>query len=1056
MDVISAAKGFDGLRQTRISGIPSAGQVPEAGLMLWLAGGLLAMALRRLRFARSVRYRLVCLTTLALFGVSLVTAQTFGTVVPIGGHASDLVLDEPRGMLYVANFTANRIEKLNLANNSIQTSINVAQQPGAMAMSADGQYLVITHYGPWSIPSAADNGITVIRLVDGTQRKFALDSAPVGVAFGKGAQALVVTTKEFLLLDPRSGAIQVLETIEDAGANMLPQPLATFPPQIVAASLAPSGDGRYIFGIVCGTNYNFQFRFDYTYNFISSFNFVAAPPLGPMVTSVNRDGSFYTAGWGLFDAKGVLWSEFSTPAGVFNIGSTVIDSAANLIYAQVPASVPQTPPLLTIVDADNLTLREKILLPENLAGRSVITSSGATMYSISDSGVLILPVGSLNRQHRVKAGKEDLLFQGDACGASTTTQQVTISNPGGGNTPFVLTASSPSIHISPSSGVTPVTVTVYVDMAAYQSQLGTVVESIQIRSASAVNVPDPVRVLINSRTPDMRGTIVNVPGTLVDVLADSVRERFYVLRQDKNQVLVFNAATYAPVATLRTANTPTQMALSFDNKFLLVGHNDSQLVYVFDLDTLQPSPPVVLPLGHYPKSVAVSGRRVLAASRVAGGPNTIDSLDLIARRGATLPSLGVWENKINVDTMLAASPNGSSILGVQADGYVWLYSGSADTFTVSRKDFDTLQGAYGASSYGVYIADNHLLDASLVPIATLASNPATSSGVAFVDGLAVRTMAPAPASNLNSSSQSVQIQGVIERANLATGDEIRPMHITEAPLVNAAGAVFSRTLAPLANRNAIVSLTTSGVTVLAWQYDAAVAPPRISKVVNAADFTSPVAPGGLISLFGSQLNAISVAANEVSAGGMLGGACLTVNGAPVPMLYVSPQQINAQLPFNAEGNAALVLYSPGGVSDNYNLSVSTTAPAIFHSGTAGPMTGIPTVFRASNQQLVTNSNPVHPNDYLVIYLTGMGATAPKVETGAPAPYDPLANAAVSPDVTLGGVPLFVKFAGLSPGSLGVYQINLLVPFKGIPTGFDIPLAITQGGTSTAVPVRVVN
>ena len=89
------------------------------------------------------------------------------------------------------------------------------------------------------------------------------------------------------------------------------------------------------------------------------------------------------------------------------------------------------------------------------------------------------------------------------------------------------------------------------------------------------------------------------------------------------------------------------------------------------------------------------------------------------------------------------------------------------------------------------------------------------------------------------------------------------------------------------------------------------------------------------------------------------------------MLFVSPQQINAQLPFNAAGDETLVLYTPGGVSNNYNLTLSTDAPSIFLSGVAGPETGIATVVRSSNNQLVTPTNPIHPGDQIVIYATGL-------------------------------------------------------------------------------------
>src|ERR1035437_6412638 len=74
-------------------------------------------------------------------------AATFGTVVPIGGHASDIALDESRGVLYIANFTANRIEVMSTADYSIHTSMNVAPQPGALSLSPDSKFLLVVHFG---------------------------------------------------------------------------------------------------------------------------------------------------------------------------------------------------------------------------------------------------------------------------------------------------------------------------------------------------------------------------------------------------------------------------------------------------------------------------------------------------------------------------------------------------------------------------------------------------------------------------------------------------------------------------------------------------------------------------------------------------------------------------------------------------------------------------------------------------------------------------------------------------------------------------------------------
>ncbi len=73
--------------------------------------------------------------------------------------------------------------------------------------------------------------------------------------------------------------------------------------------------------------------------------------------------------------------------------------------------------------------------------------------------------------------------------------------------------------------------------------------------------------------------------------------------------------------------------------------------------------------------------------------------------------------------------------------------------------------------------------------------------------------------------------------------------MVEAPLLGTTTSPFTRTLAPLADQSAIMNLTVSGVTVLPWAYDAAVAPPKINAVVNAGDGGRDIAPGGLLSVF---------------------------------------------------------------------------------------------------------------------------------------------------------------------------------------------------------------
>jgi uncharacterized protein (TIGR03437 family) len=267
--------------------------------------------------------------------------------------------------------------------------------------------------------------------------------------------------------------------------------------------------------------------------------------------------------------------------------------------------------------------------------------------------------------------------------------------------------------------------------------------------------------------------------------------------------------------------------------------------------------------------------------------------------------------------------------------------------------------------------------------------------------------------------------------------------------------VFTRTIAPLQSRSGIINLTTSGFTVLPWTYDSAVATPRIDRVVNAADLQSPVAPGGLITLFGRDLSPVNLASRQMPLPTALGESCLTVNGLPAPMLFVSGSQINAQLPVQTVGNVTMILRTPGGVSDNFNILVQSTAPSIFRSGVAGPVINVPTIFRESNGQLVTPSNPVHRGDELIVYLTGLGVTAPLVQEGLPAPDDPAAVPVSEVAVRLGGVDLPVGSAVATPGQAGVYQVRVRV-LSDAPLGFEVPLDILQGGGWTSIPVRVVN
>ncbi len=983
---------------------------------------------------------------LAIASAGLAAAATFGEVVSIGGEAADVALDEARGVLYVANFTAGRIDVVSLADHSVRTSIHVAPGPSSLALSRDGRYLVVTHFGNVEPPASPGNALTVLDLTTGGRQSYVLGDPPLGVAFGSDGLALVVTTAEFLLLDPASGATNLIDTVAEVTAASVPAAPGTPPVQIVASGIGASADGRWIIGLTD----TFRFTYDVSLKRVVVRGYTASPPLGPRVVSVANDGAYYAAGWGVFARNGPLMAQFGNAAGLLSVGSLALDSASNTLYAQIPEAqgdskdTPSQPPVLGVLDADNLTVRDRLRLPENLAGRGVLNAAADTVYAVSESGVLILPVGSIPARHRVAADRDDVVFQGNFCQRGAITRTLRIVDPGGGQTSFALSSDLPGVTLSPASGRTPATVEVRIDPAAFADRRGTTVGWLTISSPEAINIPASTRILVNNRRPDERGTSTVVPGTLSDLLADPSRDRFYILRQDRNQVLVYDGSGFFPLATLRTSNTPTRLAITFDRKYLLVGHDNSQLVYVYDLDTFDLLPPVVLPPGHYPRSIAASSNAILVASRVAGAEHTIDRIDLASRTATTPPSLGVFKNTIAVDTVLARTPNGSAVMAASADGMVMLYDAAADTFTVSRKLGPALSGAFAASASGQFLVGSTLLNGSLVPLATWSTSD-FASGFAFLGGQGVRLTGP---------SSGTGAGGVLERLDLETGSRIRPTRLSEQPLVGGGVSVFTRTLMPLANGNAYVALTKSGFTAVPWEFDAAVVPPTIQRVVNAADLTSPVAAGSLITVFGTDLNPINAVTREMPLPTALGESCLTANGTAIPMMFASPGQINAQMPIHLDGRVVVTLYTPGGVSDDYYVNVLPVAPAVFLSGTAGPLTDIPVVVKGSNQQLVTPSNPIHPGDEISIYATGLGQTSPEVEAGIPPPSSPAALLVTPPEVRLGGVPMAVGFAGLIPGQVGVYRIDAKVPDRP-PAGVAVPLSVSREAAVTTVSVRVV-
>ena len=981
-------------------------------------------------------------------------AATLGTVVPVRGEISDITFDNKRNVLYAANFTANRVEVLT-SNNTWGTPIGVAAQPSAVAVSPDGQYLVVGHYG--NATTASWQGVTIVNLISGVQQRISFNADRVlAVAFGNSPQAMVVTTAGVSLVDPVTATVTVVQL---TGFTSAPVPVAwaTSPPLIISGTAGVSGDGNVILALVDNGAAAWIVRYNIKDGSLVLLGETASPAFGPRVISVDQTGSTFLTGWALLTVHANALADlaqFPYPTGTLNIGGHAFDPGRKLIYGQVPSAsstsgssgTTSSLPLFQIYDSDNLTVRETFTLSENLQGRAIM--NGTNMYAISASGITVLPMGALPAVPRVTARQEDLFFQSSGCNQGVISQQLDIIDPGGNAVPFTLTSSTDGVKLSAYSGVTPATIQVLVDPAAFQGQKGTSTAQVLIASQTAVNLASPVRILVNTKNPDQQGTIYNVPGTILDMLADPSRDQFYVLRQDRNEVHVFNGSSMNQMAVLRTGNTPMQMAMYGNN--LLVTNDNSQIINVFDLNTMTAADSIFLPPGLYARSITVANSTALAITRSVSGKPVIVSLS-VGNRIATPINDPVYINQVDPNSVIAASPSGQTIFLAMPDGTLAAYDTPSGLFVASRKDVAGLSGAYAALSDNLYTAGGYVFNTALVQQGTLNLFQGVSSGIAITGE-----------TGLVSLGSSTGANGVVEKFAMSKQfSSISPTLFAEAPLLSTTahpapvGQIgqtilpFTRTLAPLMNGQFLVQLSTSGFTAIPMTFDAPKQVPVVSGANNPADQSTSIAPGGLVTFWGAGLSDSAMAASSLPLANALNNVCVYANSIAVPLLFVSPNQINAQLPFGLPSGASIVVSNQNGTSLPYTVPVQPTAPAIFRTPDGTPM-----IIRSVDGKFVSPSTPIHLNETLIIYMTGLGPVGPAVTSGSAGPSSPLAATSTPTAVYIGGSQLFTLWSGLAPGFVGVYQVNAQVPFHNVPTGDNIPFTVISGNAQTQVKVKV--
>ena len=228
-------------------------------------------------------------------------------------------------------------------------------------------------------------------------------------------------------------------------------------------------------------------------------------------------------------------------------------------------------------------------------------------------------------------------------------------------------------------------------------------------------------------------------------------------------------------------------------------------------------------------------------------------------------------------------------------------------------------------------------------------------------------------------------------------------------------------------------------------------------VVNAAtNLVGPIAPGSVVSIYGSGFsNDVVVAPGATLWPKTLGGLTVYVNGFEAPIQFVSPSQINVFIPWElglGEGTTPFTVAINGATAKGTraNSPVNATFTNTVSSSIGQYSPGVYAVADTSGVQ----GKPAKAGDILVVFANGLGPVSNQPASGSVSPSDKLAECQQRPSVTIGGVPAEVQFAGLAPGFISAYQVNVKVP-AGVPAGSAqmIISAGSQNSKAFAIPIQ---
>ncbi len=472
----------------------------------------------------------------------------------------------------------------------------------------------------------------------------------------------------------------------------------------------------------------------------------------------------------------------------------------------------------------------------------------------------------------------------------------------------------------------------------------------------------------------------------------------YITQTASNSVLAVNTSTNQTVATIVVGHGPTAVAVSPDSTLVYATNMTDNTVSAIDAATNAVI--ATIPVGTHPFGIAVStdGSKVYAVN--SGGP----SVSVISTSTNTVSST-IMLPFPSLPKTVAFSPDGSKAYVTDAGyGNIYVISTATDSLTKTfQAAFNNEAVAFSPNGTQAYITN---LEGSVDVV-----NVATDSVVGSI------TLGGAPAGVAFSPDGTV--------AYVANGS------LSEVQVVNTGTLAVSAIPTPVQPTGFGSFIGPGG-------------PPQITAVANGFTFTPGQSPGSFIVIAGSNMSSETAAFTGPNLPTSIGATSVLLDGMPIPLYYVSPTQIDAQLPIDTAVTISSLEVVNGILSTNSaEVLIDQASPGIPYYGANHASA------RNGDNSINSDANPAPAGSVMTIYFTGIGPVTNPVEAGLPAPVSPLSNSELQVAVTIGGQVVRPSFAGLSPGSIGLAQVNVQVP--SLPPG-DYPVVITLGSASSNAPL----